>query len=112
VIGPTILSKIASLDANWRGHRVRRHGPDPSAGDSREADGRIITQRRDGFQCHVTGALDGPLIVLLEQDAPTSQTMASSLGKIPMTSVRRLISPLRRSIVECSLVRCSGGNVI
>ena len=34
--------------------------------------------------------------------------MASSLGKMPTTSVRRLISPLSRSIglVECSLVRC------
>jgi hypothetical protein len=37
--------------------------------------------------------------------------MASSLGKMPTTSVRRLISPLKRSIglVECSLVRCCGG---
>ena len=35
--------------------------------------------------------------------------MASSLGKMPTTSVRRLISPLRRSsgLVECSLARCS-----
>ena len=42
------------------------------------------------------------------------RTMASSLGKMPTTSVRRLISPLRRSIglVECSLVRCCGGNVM
>jgi hypothetical protein len=37
--------------------------------------------------------------------------MASSLGKIPTTSVRRLISPFKRSIgfVECNLVRCSLG---
>ena len=37
--------------------------------------------------------------------------MAASLGKMPTTSVRRLISPLSRSIglVECSLVRCCGG---
>ena len=36
--------------------------------------------------------------------------MASSLGNIPITSVRRLISPLRRSIglVECNLVLCWG----
>src|SRR5262245_35721245 len=53
-------------------------------------------------------ALDSPLIVLFEQDQPTRRTMASSLGKMPSTSVRRLISPLRRSIglAECSLVRC------
>ena len=30
--------------------------------------------------------------------APTRRTMASSLGKMPTTSVRRLISPLRRSM--------------
>jgi len=30
--------------------------------------------------------------------APTSLTIAASLGKMPTTSVRRLISPLRRSI--------------
>jgi hypothetical protein len=39
--------------------------------------------------------------------------MASLLGKMPTTLVRRLISPLTRSIgfVECSLSRCcvSGG---
>ena len=36
--------------------------------------------------------------------------MAASLGKMPTTSVRRLISPLRRSsgLVECSLARCCG----
>jgi hypothetical protein len=28
----------------------------------------MIAQRRDGFQRHVAGALDGPFIVLLEQD--------------------------------------------
>jgi hypothetical protein len=34
--------------------------------------------------------------------------MTSLLGKMPPTSIRRLISPFRRSIglVECSLVRC------
>jgi hypothetical protein len=38
--------------------------------------------------------------------------MASSLGKMPTTSERRLISQLRRSIglVDCSLVRCCCGN--
>jgi hypothetical protein len=33
-----------------------------------KAGGWIITQWRDGFQRHVAGALDGPSIVLLEQD--------------------------------------------
>lgn len=40
------------------------------AGDSREADGGIIAQWRDGFQRHVAGTLDGPFVVLLEQDCP------------------------------------------
>jgi hypothetical protein len=37
--------------------------------------------------------------------------MAAPLGKIPTTSVRRLISPFSRSmgLVECSLARCSLG---
>ena len=36
--------------------------------------------------------------------------MAASLGKMPTTSVRRLISPFNRSsgLVLCSLVRCCG----
>jgi hypothetical protein len=50
------------------GHRVRRQEPGRSAGDSRKADSGIIAQRRDGFQCYVAGPLDGPFIVLFEQD--------------------------------------------
>jgi hypothetical protein len=104
----------------WRGvagagHRAfHRRGPDRSAGDCRKADGGIIAQRCDGFQRHVASALDGPFIVLFEEDAPTRRMMASSLGKMPTTSVRRLISPLRRSIglVECSLARCWAGKVM
>ncbi len=40
--------------------------------------------------------------------------MAASFGKMPTTSVLRLISPLRRSsgFVECSLVRYWGGKVM
>jgi hypothetical protein len=43
-----------------------------------------------------------------EKDRTDEAVMASSLGKMPTTSVRRLISPLSRSIglVECSLERC------
>ena len=36
------------------------------------------------------------------------RTMASSLGKMPTTSVRRLISPLRRSIVSAQLIPSCG----
>jgi hypothetical protein len=43
--------------------------------------------------------------------APTSRRTAASLGKMPRTSMRRLISPLTRSVelVECSLARWTGG---
>ena len=43
--------------------------------------------------------------------APTRRVIAASLGKMPTTSVRRLISPLRRSsgLVEWILARCSLG---
>ena len=43
--------------------------------------------------------------------APTSRVIASSLGKMPTTLVRRLIAPLRRSsgLVECNFWRCSLG---
>ncbi len=32
-----------------------------------QADERIIAHFGDGFQCHVAGPLDGPLIILFEQ---------------------------------------------
>ena len=46
--------------------------------------------------------------------APTSRTIASSLGKIPTTSVRRLISPLSRSrpLVEWIFDQWSAGKSI
>jgi hypothetical protein len=48
-------------------HRGRR--PDGSRpAIARKPHGGIIAQRRDGFQRHVTGALDGPLVVLFEHD--------------------------------------------
>jgi hypothetical protein len=75
------------------GHRVRRQEPGRSAGDRRKADGRIIAQRCDGFQRHVTGALDGPFIVLLEQDRADEENDGVFVGKMATISVRRLISP-------------------
>jgi len=44
---------------------------------------------------HVTSALDRPFVVLFEQQRP-DQTR-DGVVKLPTTSVRRLISPLRRS---------------
>jgi hypothetical protein len=52
-----------------------------SAGDCREADGGIIAQGRDGFQRHVTGPLDGPLVVLFEQDRADQPGYGVLIGK-------------------------------
>ena len=49
-------------------HRDCRHEPGRSAGDCRKADGGIIAHGCDGFQRHVAGALDGPFVILFEQD--------------------------------------------
>src|SRR5687768_261609 len=43
-------------------------GPDRTGGQDRRADGRILAERGHGFQGHVTGALDSPLVGLLEQE--------------------------------------------
>jgi hypothetical protein len=79
-----------------------------------KADGGIIADWRDGFQRHVAGALHRPFVILFEQDGADETDDSVLVGKMPTTSVRRLISPLRRSIglVECSLVRWAGGKPI
>ena len=43
-------------------------GRDRSACHGGQADEGIIAQRGDGFQRHVAGALDGPFVVLFEQE--------------------------------------------
>jgi hypothetical protein len=51
---------------------------------------------------------------MTKSSAPTKRMIARSLGKMPTTSVRRLISPFNRSseLVEFSCCRCSLGNQI
>src|SRR5215813_10730074 len=51
-----------------RGKDVSGCRPDRSGGDVGQPDERIIAYRSDAFQSDVSGALNGPLIVLLEQD--------------------------------------------
>lgn len=47
----------------------------------------------------------GPRVVLLDKDgAPPRRAMIASLGKMPMTSVRSLISPLKPG--ECVRATC------
>ena len=45
-----------------------RQGREGQAGHCRQRREGIIAQRRDGFQRHVAGSLNGPLVVLFEQD--------------------------------------------
>src|SRR4051812_12752935 len=57
----------------WRGvaeegHHDPRHGPGRSGCHGWPADERIIAHWCDSFQGDVAGSLDGPFIVLLEQD--------------------------------------------
>jgi hypothetical protein len=77
---------------SWQ--RVTTFGREPgwSAGDRREADVRIIAQRRDCFQCRVTGALGGPFIILFEQNRADEANDGVLIGEDPTTSVRRLVS--------------------
>jgi len=42
--------------------------PGWSGGHGWQADDGIIADRRDAFQCDVASALDGPFVVLFEQD--------------------------------------------
>ena len=56
-------------------------GPDWSDDHGWQSDDGIIAQAGHGFQRHVAGALDGPLVVLFEQDgAPTSRTHETALS--------------------------------
>jgi hypothetical protein len=78
-----------------------------AASSSRHArqagDSGIIADGGDRFPRHVARALDSPFVVLFEQDGSDEpddgafvwDRSAKSGG--PTTSVRRLISPLRRS---------------
>ena len=49
--------------------------------DGWQADGRIIAQRRDGFQAHVACALHGPLIILFEQQSSDEADDGSLVGE-------------------------------
>ncbi len=47
---------------------IRRFGPGRSDGHGWQLDRNIVAHRRDGFEGHVAGSLDGPLVVLFQQD--------------------------------------------
>ena len=46
-----------------------------------QADGGIIAERRDGFQRHVAGALNGPLVILLEQQGADQSGNGGLVGE-------------------------------
>jgi hypothetical protein len=52
---------------------------------------------------------DGPLVVGLDDDPVTRSATLASLRKIPTTLVRRLISPLTRSIAGWWTRSCATG---
>jgi len=62
-----------------------------------QLDDRIIAQWRDRFQGHVSAALNRPFVILFEQQSADEAGDGALVGEVPTTSVRRLISPLRRS---------------
>ena len=49
--------------------------------DGWQTDGRIIAQRRDGFQAHVACALHGRLIILFEQQSSDEADDGSLVGE-------------------------------
>ena len=54
----------------WRGDpRGLRLGPGRSGGQDGQADEGIIADGGDAFQGHVAAALDGPFVVLLEEQS-------------------------------------------
>jgi len=76
-----------------------------------QADERIIAQWCDGFQAHVSGRLNGPFIILFQQQGADEADDGLFIGQMPTTLLRRLISPFSRSsgLVLCSLARCWAG---
>src|SRR6266480_4872081 len=63
--------------------------PDRSGGQDGQADHGIIAQGSDTFQGHVAGALDGPFVVLFEQDGPEKLSHAPPTSRQPTWRYRR-----------------------
>ena len=69
----------------------------------KEASRDIIADRDQGFPCHVSEPLNRSFFGLLHHDGtnaakPTRRRMDAAPGKIPVPSLRLLISPFRCSI--------------
>ncbi len=72
----------------------------------------VIARSSRWFPGSCSVRVDCPFVVLFEQDGADQTDDRASLGKMPTTSVRRLISPFSRSsgFVLWILARCSLGN--
>ena len=70
----------------------------------------IVADRTESFEREIA-PLQLPLVVLLEQERADEPDDRGSLGKMPTTSVRRLISALSLSsgLVEAICLRCARG---
>ena len=69
-----------------------------------QADDGIIAQGSDGFQAHVAGALDGPFIVLFEQDGADQADDHVKVGE-DADDIRR-----RRDLVQVAFVAVADSN--
>ena len=69
---------------------------------------------RDGFQRHVACLLDGPFVVLLEQDGADEAGDALFVREDAddFSAAFDLAIQALDGLVECSLVRCCGGKVM
>ena len=106
IASPAVMVLMeATTVAGWAGM---------SACYRRQVDEPITARGGDGLQRDAAGALDGPRVVLLEQDRAHEAGDGSLFGKMPTTPVRRLVSPLGRSsgFVLCSSARCWTGKVM
>ena len=70
--------------------------------------------RRHDFQSHVAGALNGPLVILLQQNGADQPGERRLIGENADHVAASLISPFSRSmkLVERILARCWAGNPI
>ena len=79
--------------------------------DERQADTEIMAQRCDGFQAHVAGSLDRPLIVLFKQQCADEADDGGFIGE----DADNLAAALDLAIESFEwvgavyLVRCCGG---
>ncbi len=60
---------------------LRRVWPVLSGGHGGQLDEGIVAQWSDGFQGHVAGALNGPFIVLFQQDGPDARSRPRHWGR-------------------------------